>query len=445
MFLLLACTRPIEVPDPGTIHAEGTRLVDSHGRTVTLRGVNAGGRAKFAPYSPFEYTDYDADLDTYLDRAQSWGIDVLRVPFTWAAMEPEPGQDDEEWLARYDALLDGAWERGMWTVVDAHQDIYGEMYCGDGFPAWTVEDPPEPHHDCADWFLAYVAGDDDVDAAFDAFWADSTGVRSDFGAMWDRMAARHADRPGVLGFELLNEPHRGTADESAWATEVYNPFVTELAARVQATDPDALVFFDGTGLDAVDQEVAFDRPEGENLVFAPHFYDATVFLGGTPEPEAVREGLARWATLGETWDLPVMVGEMGVEPDAESAEVYADTLWDGVADLGLGATWWEYSVAVETWNEEDLSLVDADGVESEVLVGALARPYASVLAGDGLTVAQEGETWVFAWTGAGVTELRWPSRLGPVEVEVEGGRAEVQGDRVYVEADGAMTVRLAPG
>lgn len=448
--LLLACASPegLVPPDPGPLRADGARLADAHGRTVHLRGVNAGGRAKFAPYAPFEYDDWDRDLDAYLDRAASWGIDVLRVPFTWAALEPTPGDDDEAWLARYDALLDGAAARGMWTIVDAHQDIYSEVYCGDGFPAWTVEDPPDPHHDCPDWFLAYVSGDPEVDAAFDAFWADTRGTRTAFGAMWDRMVDHHAERPGVIGYELLNEPHRGTADADTWGAEVYTPFVASLAARAQARDPDALVFFDASGLDAVDRTPDFPRPEGENLVFAPHFYDASAFLGGTPDPDDVHDGLAQWADVRDDWEMPVLIGEVGVDPDSEAAGVFAEAVWGAVGELGLGTTWWEYSVADEAWNEEHLSIVDGAGVEAEVLVEPLARPYPALLAGADPVTTADGDGWVFTWTPTeGVTELRWPSRRGPVAVEAEGATAEARGDRVYVVAEPGVAevrVRLAP-
>src|SRR5262245_56330920 len=103
------------------LKAEGTRFVDALGRTVFLRGVNVGGRSKFAPFAPFEFTDYGAALDSYMDRAASWGITAARVPFVWEAMEPQMGQYDEQFLARYDQLLDAAWKRGIYTVVDFHQ------------------------------------------------------------------------------------------------------------------------------------------------------------------------------------------------------------------------------------------------------------------------------------------------------------------------------------
>lgn len=141
-------------PESTRLAANGTALVDDLGRVVFLRGVDAGGRSKFAPYVPFDFTDEDdfpTKLAQYMDRAASWGIDAMRVPFTWAALEPVRGQDDEAWLAHYVAIIDAAWARGIWTVIDFHQDVYAENFCGDGFPSWTLSNPPPPSHDCPQW------------------------------------------------------------------------------------------------------------------------------------------------------------------------------------------------------------------------------------------------------------------------------------------------------
>lgn len=438
---LLACasgprelpTCSVTPPDPGVLRAEGTRLLDGQDREIILRGVNAGGRSKFAPYLPFD----TGTLDEYLDRAQSWGVNVLRVPFTWAALEPTRGQDDAAWLASFDALLDGAWSRGMWTIVDAHQDIYGEMFCGDGFPLWTLEGAESQGHDCPDWFYSYVFGDAEVDAAFDAFWADEGGVQQDFAAMWTRMASHQRDRPGVIGYEILNEPHNGNAELSAWKTTTLPDFYEQLIPVIQAADPDGLVFFDATGLDAIRGTTILPRPAGQNLVFAPHYYDPAVFAGGDEFAADVTEALSGWSALGEAWDMPVLLGEYGVQPEAEIAEEYGREHQDALDTLHMHGTWWEYSVATELWNGENLSLVEGDGRENTVLTDAVARPYPRAIAGSDAVWSFDGEIFAMSYTPAaeGVSELSWPARWGEPVVEGTGACAQVSDGRVLVRSD----------
>src|SRR6202041_3902502 len=50
-----ACVLELPKPPDWRMVADGTRLVDGLGRTVFLRGVDAGGRSKFAPYVPFDF------------------------------------------------------------------------------------------------------------------------------------------------------------------------------------------------------------------------------------------------------------------------------------------------------------------------------------------------------------------------------------------------------
>ena len=435
----------------GALGTDGTRLVDEHGRVITLRGINAGGRSKFAPYSPFDYAQggFDEALAAYLDRATAWGFDVLRVPFSWAAAEPDKDSWDEEFLERYDQLLDAAWQRGMWTIVDFHQDIYAEAYCGDGFPPWTLDDPPEPHLDCPQWFLAYY-GDEDVKAAFDAFWSDSTGVRTEFGQMWDMMVGRHKDRAGVIGFEIINEPSPGNAERVSWEQQVLEPFYTELIARIQALDPDALVLFDVSGAQALYPDTAMPRPDGTNIVFAPHFY-AQGALFGNELDEDVLTPLTVWRDQGEAWDLPVLVGEFGIKADHPRALEHARGLYEALEQLGLHGTWWEYSDSTELWNEEDLSVVGPDGQPREAMLDGIVRPYARAL--DGELSEQHFDPvsrrlslrYTPATGGVGVSEIVLPERLYGAGVQIggEGACVDLRGDRLLVRADaGAGSVQL---
>ena len=428
---LLACTRGelrraelCEIPPlpMGPLHTEGTDLVDEDGRVVLLRGINAGGRSKFAPYHPYP----DSDLDTYLDRAEGWGFDVLRVPFSWAAMETAPGVWDEERMARYDALLDGAAERNMWTIVDFHQDVYAEAFCGDGFPHWTLpEDPGEAHHDCEAWFTQY-SGENEVTEAFALFWADTWGAQTAFKDMWSVMATRHAGRTGVLGFELMNEPHGDALAVSA--------LFEELTQEVQAIDADALVFIDTKGTDGIQGTTSIVPPAAPNVVFAPHFYTPGALFGG--DLGEVEPVLDKWAALGIALDVPVLLGEFGVQADnGGDIEQYAHDHYEAFDRHGMHATWWEYSDATELWNFEDLSVWN-DGPREDMLAG-LVRPYVRRIEGEGSWSVTDGE--LTATLGPGTHELASPR--GNV-VYSSGGCVDTDWPLVRVQTDETITLEV---
>lgn len=436
------------------LHADGTTIRDALGRVVILRGVDAGGRSKLAPFAPFDYASggYDDALAAYLDRAASWGVNALRVPFVWAAVEPTQGTYDEDFLKRYDALLDAAWARGMYTIVDFHQDVYADAYCGDGFPDWTLPDPhPAPHHDCPGWGGEYL-GNPDVQTAFDAFWADGSPVRAGFDQLWDMMAARYADRPGVIGFEPLNEPGWGSADMDTFEATTLTTFYGDMATRIHAAAPDALIFFDSTGVDAVTLTSSLGLPAGSGLVFAPHYYQYAALQGGDPNADRVHGDLQKWASLGAKWNVPVLLGEFGASNPVASAPAYLSAHFDALDALGMGGTQWEYSVAAELWNGEDLSLVRADGTENP-MAQSIVRPYPRAVAGDGVSFSYDATTRAatlqYTPAASGITEVAVPARAYPsgYTVHVTGGCADdTQPGRLLVQANpGATSVEVTIG
>ncbi|HTJ42356.1 MAG TPA: cellulase family glycosylhydrolase [Kofleriaceae bacterium] len=431
----------IERPAQTKLHLDGTVLRDDYGRAISLRGVNAGGRAKFAPYAPFEFTDdYDARLNAYLDRAATWGIDLLRVTYSWQAAEPMSGAPDEAYMQRFDALLDGAAARGLWTIVDFHQDIYAEGFCGDGFPDWTVAGAPAPHHDCENWSNAYDS-DLNVRAAFDAFWAPGGDVMSRYRSMWSALAAREASRAGVIGLEPINEPHPGSADRETWEKDTLAPFYEDFAKTT-----DALVFVDTTGYEGVLGSTGLPRPAGANIVLAPHSYDARALFGGKPA-EDVTGRLQPWKDLGAQWNVPVVIGEMGIPVDNPFAAVHAQRHMQALDALGIGGAWWEYSVASELWNGEHFSIVNPDGSETAI-VDELARPYARALAGTPLSTtydpASRRFTISFTPSGNAPTELAAPSRTASWHVEATGACIDEQPGTILVRPlDGATEVSVS--
>ena len=436
------------------LRASGTVLIDAAGRQVLLRGVNAGGRSKLPPFLPFPFAEsarpdqadappFDEAVAAYAERARAWGLNVARVPFTWEALEPTRGQLDEAWLRRYIDLVRALGERDIRVIVDFHQDVFHRVFCGDGFPDWALPDadyttPP----DCTTWFTGYLS-DPQVQLAYDRFWANEDGLRDAFRAMWTTMATRLWAEPNVIGFEIINEPGWGTADPAAWARDVLAPFYAELADVVHAVAPDALVFVDSTGTEAITARTALPRPAATGLVFAPHFYDAGVILrgmwsgvGGFVEP------LGRWADVGQAWGVPVLLGEYGIPGAAPGAEGYVAEHQAALDALGLHGTLWEYSATADDWNGEGMSIYHPARGEAPT-ARALARPYPEAIAGAGLAFEYDPATRTltlsFDAEPGGTSTLRVPDALFTDRL-----RAEITAGDGCLTAEGGRVHLLAP-
>lgn len=397
----------------------GGVMRDAAGRDVILRGVNTGNRNKTPPFMPFpiaegtSLTELRALADEHFARMRAWGLDTARMPFSWEALEPERDVWDEQYLDRYEVLVDAAWAHDIRVILDFHQDIWSRNYCGDGFPTWAVPDPAAAWHECptATWGLKYLT-DPDVQLAFDRFWANEDGLADEFLVMWTKVAERFADHPGVVALEILNEPGWGSAaDLQQWKLDVLTPFHTSVAAYLHELAPDLLIVYDNPALDSsgLDADIVHPRPAGDFLIYGPHLYGATYF-GVAPLP---RDLIAGMAGFGRDNDVPVMLGEFGFQPEEASGPDWLRDLAEGLDAERMSSTFWEYSINDTLWNFEDYSLLDAQG-EPQPMLDAWVRPWLRAVAGEDPTFswnAQAGEG-VANWTaGEGVTELVVPPRL----------------------------------
>ncbi|PIZ27237.1 MAG: hypothetical protein COY46_00720, partial [Chloroflexi bacterium CG_4_10_14_0_8_um_filter_46_9] len=134
------------------LHIDGYWFKDEQGRVVILRGVNVAGNSKVPPFIPFA----DAAL---LDPLKEWGMNVIRLVLIWEAIEPEPGKYNERYIDAMETLVNAAGERGIYVILDMHQDMFSRYLnggCGDGAPSWAI-DPSIPQYEpsnderCIDW------------------------------------------------------------------------------------------------------------------------------------------------------------------------------------------------------------------------------------------------------------------------------------------------------
>ncbi len=205
----------------------GPYLFDSRGRVVFFHGVDAV--YKYAPYElypdpgkPWDFSTADASLMARL------GFNVVRLGMTWSGLEPgtAPANDPavcargkpagptqfnrqvlDRYLAHLTSTVDLLGRFHIYTILDMHQDVYNQMFDGEGAPRWAVctnnvpsVDPP------GRWSLEY--GTKAAGIAFHHFW--DNDVRGDlqgqYDQVWGDVAHAFSGNRWVLGYDPFNEP-----------------------------------------------------------------------------------------------------------------------------------------------------------------------------------------------------------------------------------------------
>lgn len=197
----------------GRLRVEGQRLVDPLGRTVLLRGVNAG--SKSAPFLP----GHDDAAAVTLARAS--GANFVRLYVAWRAIEPRPLAYDEAYLDAVVAAVRRFRTAGLHVLVDLHQDGWGGAITAHGAPVWATLAANEKALELpagAPWQLRYL--DRRVWGSFEALYADQVvpatglGLQEHLARSWARLAGRLRGEDGVVGYDLLNEPFYGAETRS---------------------------------------------------------------------------------------------------------------------------------------------------------------------------------------------------------------------------------------
>jgi endoglycosylceramidase len=444
---ILASCAPVPVPvDEGTnaaiespvvgrrrLRVDGPRLRDELGREVILRGYNAGGRAKMAPYLPFDLAAGETvaqGADRYFGRIASLGANVVRLVFSWEAYEPTRGNYDAAYLARYEAMLDAADARGIAVIVDFHQDVFASPFCGDGFPLWALGPIPHgaPHYDCKFpyWSLPAFNPLSPTSAGFDRLWNDRDGLQGAMEAMWRRVASEFAEHPAVAGFEIMNEPGAGSVGNARLDAEVLPAFYERMGRAIREVAGDVPIFWD-TRIGATGVPEGLRPPAIPGAVFAPHYYEQMIAIGvPVVRTDVITRDLRATFAPTETWGMPVLLGEFGV-PNGNLAKAgYLDTVLDLVDDLRGHATMWDASLSPTLWNSEDFSVFDASGREQS-WVPRVVRAYPRAVAGRIVRFRWEFDTKRFdlevASATVGTTEVYLPRRhLGTVpRITITGG------------------------
>eukprot|EP01116_Phalansterium_solitarium_P023997 TRINITY_DN8650_c0_g1_i1.p1 TRINITY_DN8650_c0_g1~~TRINITY_DN8650_c0_g1_i1.p1 ORF type:complete len:444 (-),score=146.12 TRINITY_DN8650_c0_g1_i1:257-1588(-) len=276
------------------VDSEHNGFVDAYGRVRIFHGLNIV--YKNPPYYPTTLV-----TDEALDFYEEMGFTMARLGVLWIGAEPARGTFDESYLNASSAVAASLAQRGMYSLIDSHQDILSPKFCGDGTPMWAAVPAPDAKPfaepifaqqpidnntgyptECGEHAWASYYFTEQCSTAFQNIYDNYDGLRDAFVGFWQRLAGQFANQSNILGLELMNEP---------WAGDVYKnplllipgvadrvnlqPMYDQLNEVIRAVWPDYTIFYEPVTWDV--SPVGFDHVPGgakfvDRSVLSWHFY-----------------------------------------------------------------------------------------------------------------------------------------------------------------------------
>ncbi len=358
-------------------------IVDIYGRTLILHGWNTSSSAKGHPERQPWIIESDVERE-----AKEFGNNFVRYLIFWDGVEPEQGIYNDEYLDKVEERVNWYTSRGMYVLLDMHQDLYSIVFGGDGAPEWALETDGNPIDVAIDgpWWLSNL--NPAVIACWKNFWEYSQHkyLQDHYIAMWQKVVERFKDNPYVLGYDLMNEP---------WGGDLINAFITgdferrqltafyeRLIPAIRAIDNDAYIFFEPapapvtfgaqSHLGAIS-----DTRSDSRIVYAPHCYPLDVHEG-TGYTSASKLQLKNWEEKRQNdvekhGKIPLMCGEFGGYHDQRDFESFLIDVLNMFDKNTWSWTWWSSDLG--SWGPLDVNR------DETLVIPYLVRTYPKATSG----------------------------------------------------------------
>lgn len=156
---------------------------------------------KFPPYTlaTAGFSETDAKI------LAAEGFNALRVGVIYSAFEPSPGKYDDRYLDEVEKTVSMLASHGIGSLLDFHQDLYGPVFQGEGFPEWATLTDGLPMGSERNFPEAYFKNPA-LARAFDNFWKNrpgpgAGGLQDRYAAAWAHVARSFAKFRGVFGYD----------------------------------------------------------------------------------------------------------------------------------------------------------------------------------------------------------------------------------------------------
>ena len=264
-------------------------ILDNYGRYSIFHGGNVV--VKLPPYLPtLDVFDYQYSLNTKedLETMKRLGFNSIRLGVIWEAVEKKPGEYDMDYLNKVEQIINTLGENGIYTMVDAHQDVFSRNFCGEGVPYFyvnemgfdkkcdasaltrilgfvgvckTLEDFNFRYdenglpliedcvkHNFADYHV--IAG---FSSAYRNFYQNRANIQDKFVEFWKTVVKRFKGNKYILGYDLWNEPAPGGPMEDIKSMIPGRPVIKDILpvyrkvdTELRKIDPNYILYFENT-------------------------------------------------------------------------------------------------------------------------------------------------------------------------------------------------------
>jgi endoglycosylceramidase len=238
------------------------------------------------------------------------------------------------------------------------------------------------------------------------FHKNTEGVKTRYLDMVKSVAERMSKHTNVIGYELINEP---------WGTDSeLESFYNAIGPVIRSRHPSAILFVPPHALVSSGTANNMKKPNFNNMVYSPHFYDAFVIMFGSwlgSDPSGSLNGMANKAA---SWNVPILLGEFGGPAHTSNIEGYMDALYGWMNKGMYSGTQWNYTPTwrddiKDGWNQEDLSIADDNG---NLRPNFRPRAYPKAVAGKPISFSENKTQVTLSWqheVNKGSTEVYIPS------------------------------------
>lgn len=380
------------------------RFIDENNRERYFHGVNVV--MKRYPYIP-ETSQFDSVLsfsEEDMQNLESWGLNIIRLGTQWPGYEPERGSYNESYIEILESIVNKSSQHNIFTLLDFHQDILNEKFCGEGIPVWAVKEPdyawsfPRPlqlasyildkdgiptPEDCAkhDWLTYHFAFQ--TSAAYQSLYDNVDGIQDSFGSFWQRVANRFQNNDFVVGYELINEPFAGNVLENPLRlipgyADRHNlmPMYDNLNKYIRQADPNHIIFFESVTWDDF-LPMGFDHvPGGESYInqsaISYHYYSNVNFNVNWQVNSRIKDSKRLNSGMMCT-EFGICVGSQAEFDDLENQL----NVFDENYQSWIGWSYKSYGGITGDCG----AVYDSDGKAKPAIVEKLSRTYAQAVAG----------------------------------------------------------------